>query len=63
MANCEYFSSCFFFNEMALDMPSTTDYLKDKYCNGVFNECTRFRISKSYGICNVPTYIYPNDSL
>jgi len=42
-------------------MSQTMKYLKDKYCNGEFTKCTRFRISMYYGRDNVPTYIYPND--
>ena len=61
MANCKLCASCFFFNELVSDMSQTMKYLKDKYCNGEFTKCTRFRISMSYGRDNVPTYIYPND--
>ena len=61
MANCEYCTSCFFFTQLVGDMPHSTDYLRDKYCNGDFNECARFKISKSYGMDNVPPHIFPDD--
>ena len=63
MADCELCTSCFFFNEVFSEMSCTMEYLKNKYCNGDFTQCTRFRISISYGRNNVPTYIYPNDFL
>ena len=62
MACCELLVSCFFYNELTADMPKTTDYLRDMYCNGVcFTECTLYRISKVYGKDKVPKYLYPND--
>jgi hypothetical protein len=62
MATCEYHTSCLFFNKMVKEMPHT-EQLRDKYCNGKFSECARFKISRSYGMFNVPTFIFPNDFL
>ena len=63
MASCKLCDSCFFLNELFTDMSQTMKSLRDKYCNGEFTKCTRFRISMSYGTDKVPTYIYPNDFL
>lgn len=61
MADCELRSSCFFYNDAVTEMSYTVEYLRNKYCNGDFTKCTRFRISESFGSNAVPTYIYPND--
>jgi len=47
---------------LATDMPHTTEYMRNLYCNGVsFTECALYRISKDYGKDKVPKYLYPND--
>ena len=62
MAGCDLRVSCFFFNDMATDMPHTTDYLRNLYCTGAcYAECALYRISKVYGKDKVPKYLYPND--
>jgi hypothetical protein len=62
MPDCKYFSSCFLLAEMKTDMPHTTLYLKQRYCNGgAYSECIRYKITKSYETDNVPTFIYRND--
>ena len=60
MASCELCTSCFFFNEQVANMPQVMGDLRDKYCNGDFTNCARFKISKSCGGDKVPLYIYPN---
>ena len=61
MVCCEFLDSCFFYNEMTTDMTKTTEYLRDRYCNGRFTECALFMISKVYGNDKVPQYLFPND--
>ena len=60
MDRCELHTSCFFFNEQVSNMPQIMGHLRDKYCNGDFANCARFKISQSCGRDKVPTYIYPN---
>jgi hypothetical protein len=61
LAYCSHSGHCFFYNEQENDMPHTTEYLRDMYCNGRFTECALFRISSVYGKDKVPKYLYPND--
>ena len=59
--NCDLNDSCFFFNEQTIDMPLTTEYLRDIYCKGCFSECAIYTITKTYGENKVPNHLYPND--
>jgi hypothetical protein len=62
MSCCNLRDSCFFYNnELKIDMPQTTEYLRDKYCTGCFSECAIYMISKAYGKDKVPKYLFPND--
>ncbi len=62
MAYCDLLSTCFFYNEQASDLPSTTaEYLRYKYCRGCYVKCAIFRVSNQFGQDNVPTYFYPDD--
>ena len=63
MLCCDLRDSCFFFNEQATDMPHTTEYLRNLYCQGAcYTECVLYRFSKVYGEDKVPKYLYPNDT-
>jgi hypothetical protein len=59
MAKCEYSSSCSFLNKSLDDLSPASEYLKEKYCNGQFDDCARFRLSKSVGIENVSDNLSP----
>ncbi len=63
MAYCDIHGSCFFFNEQGTEMPHTTEYLKERYCKGIFTECALYRISNFIGKEHVPQNLYPNDML
>ncbi len=60
MAACEYGSSCYFLNKMVVDMAPAAEMVKDKYCDGDFGECARFKVSKSRGIDYVPENLSPD---
>lgn len=59
MAICEYSSSCFFFTRKLVDMPHSADFFREKFCNGEFGTCARFKLSRSVGIENVPDSLPP----
>ncbi len=62
MASCDLRSSCLFYTKPVLDMPHTTEYLKERYCEGDrYPECALYWIAKTYGMDKVPRYLYPND--
>ena len=63
MAQCKLYASCFFYNDLVADMPHSTEHLREKYCEGDFNECARFKIAQLHGQDYVPKYMFPNDLL
>ena len=61
MAHRNLYASCFFYNELILDSPHPTEYLRDKHCKSDFNVCARYRYTKLHGQDYVPKYLFPND--
>jgi hypothetical protein len=61
MTECDLISTCLFFNDKVPDMPTTANYLKEKYCQGTFADCCRYRIYRRHGRNNVPRGLFPND--
>ena len=59
MAACEYLTSCIFLTNALVNMPKTSEYIKNKYCYGNFSACARFFVSKSVGIDHVPDNLPP----
>ncbi|MBI9049775.1 MAG: hypothetical protein JEZ00_10170 [Anaerolineaceae bacterium] len=59
MSDCECLQDCPFFNEVMMDMPSTADRLKRKYCLGENESCARYMVFKSLGEENVPATLFP----
>jgi len=57
MASCEYSASCSFLTKEVVNMPKTSDYLRNKYCDGDFYACVLFN-SKSVGFDNVPDKLH-----
>ena len=60
MDSCELHKTCFFFNDAFSNMPQILGPLREKYCNGNFAICSRYKISQTIGRDMVPTYLYPN---
>jgi hypothetical protein len=58
MANCEYSTSCSFLTKEVVDMPKTSNYLRNKYCDGDFHACVLFN-SKSVGSDNLTDKLPP----
>ena len=61
MTRCVFQASCFFFNCGISEMPSTTECLKEKYCEGRYTECARYNALQAYGTRRVPRSLCPND--
>jgi hypothetical protein len=59
MANCEYSTSCFFLTKNLVNMPKTSEYFRNKFCDGDFSACIRFKVLKSDGIDHVPDNLPP----
>ncbi len=61
MANCDLLSTCDFFNNIMPDLPATSEYLKNKYCKGIYCDCARYRVCKEYGRDKVPKGLFPQE--
>ncbi len=61
MPDCELLSTCDFFNDLMPDFPATSEFLKNKYCKGIYCECARYRVCKVYGRENVPKGLFPQE--
>ncbi|NTV47258.1 MAG: hypothetical protein HGB11_12215 [Chlorobiales bacterium] len=46
---CEIYEYCTFFDNSMVNMPVSSDYIKDKLCFGEFELCARFRVHKELG--------------
>lgn len=60
MGKCEFYTTCFYLNDITITMPLATRYAIDKYCDGHFFKCTINKIAKVHGIGNVPKYASPD---
>jgi hypothetical protein len=59
---CEKLPTCIFFNDQMAEMPGVAELLKTQFCQGVFEECARFRVAKQLGAAAVPRDLYPNQT-
>lgn len=59
MTACEYSSSCIFFNVMDVNMPKTSEFIKNRFCKGKYASCSRFLAIRAAGIGNVPDNLPP----
>ncbi len=62
MNYCGLRDACFFYNELVGDMPLATEHLRDAYCHGHSFNCTRFLLGLKYGMCKVPSYLFPDEA-
>ncbi|MBN1250731.1 MAG: hypothetical protein JXR51_10480 [Bacteroidales bacterium] len=60
MANCICLPKCPFFNDKMANMPSMSNLIKTKYCQGESSECARYIVYKAIGSENVPSDLFPN---
>jgi hypothetical protein len=63
MADCELISSCSFYNNVVHGFPGIADYLKNKYCKGIYWECARYKIYKEFGKDKVPKGLFPHEEI
>jgi hypothetical protein len=59
MSDCEILQTCIFFNDRMEAMPSTSGWLKARYCRDRFEECARYRVYKTLGRPQVPLDLFP----
>jgi hypothetical protein len=59
MSDCEILQTCIFFNDRMEAMPSTSGWLKGRYCRDRFEECARYRVYKTLGRPLVPVDLFP----
>lgn len=62
MAECEVLRICVFFGGQMMDMPSTAEALKHRYCLGDNAQCARFMVYKALGKRKVPPNLLPNQT-
>ncbi len=61
MPECEYMSTCTFFNDRMPKMPASAELFKQKYCRADKASCARFMILSALGRHRVPKDMYPNE--
>ena len=58
--DCECLPTCIFFNDRMLNMPSTAEIFKHRYCKDDFASCARYMVFKNLGRERVPPDLFPN---
>jgi hypothetical protein len=59
---CEKRHNCEFFSEIMVNMPKSSNYIKEKYCLGHYESCARYRIYKEFGEELIPDRLLPSDA-
>lgn len=59
MALCECLSNCPFFQDRMSNMPSMSNLLKKKFCEGDNTFCARYIVFKAKGNEAVPDDLFP----
>ena len=60
MPDCICLPKCPFFNDKMANRPATATLLKQKYCQGQYNDCARYMIFSRLGREYVPGDLFPN---
>jgi hypothetical protein len=60
MAECEFLTTCPFFNDQMQDMPATAEIYKARYCRGNKGECARYMVKMEAGKDHVLSDLFPN---
>lgn len=58
---CDLTEVCQFFTDNMKDLPKSAELIRNKFCYGDYQSCSRFRIYQKYGE-NVPPYLNPDDT-
>lgn len=59
--NCECLPGCPFFNGRMVNMPTTSELLKEQFCRGDFKACARCMIVDAMGREAVPDDLFPHE--
>lgn len=59
---CENMDNCRFFTDIMVNMPRSSDYIKDRYCLGREESCARYCVYKEIGKEQVPVRLFPFDT-
>jgi hypothetical protein len=60
MTECQWLSTCPFFNDKMKGMPSTAELAKGRYCRDAFGECARYMVRTARGKDYVPADMFPD---
>lgn len=60
MGDCECLPKCAFFHDKMENMPSMSEILKARYCQGDWAECARHQVFARLGREGVPGDLFPN---
>jgi len=63
MADCERLTECMFFNDKLENMPAVAVLLRKLFCHGEYTRCARYRVTKALGNENIPSDLFPGNSL
>jgi hypothetical protein len=61
MPECVCLPKCIFFNDKMVDMPTTTERMKQRYCLNDYNNCARYKVFSTLGKEHVPSDLYPHN--
>lgn len=61
MTACQYFDNCRYFKERMSTMPSTMKLVQHNYCEKLYDECARFKVTRALGESAVPDDLSPSD--
>jgi len=62
MADCECLPNCAFFYDKMENMPSMSNILKQRYCQGDWAMCARHQVFEALGREFVPSDLFPNQA-
>ena len=61
MQGCEHKQGCLLFSERLADLPGLTQMFQQRYCDGAWDHCARYRLARDAGKHNVPLGLMPNN--
>jgi hypothetical protein len=62
MPDCAVLEKCIFFNDMMVNMPSTSNVFKLLYCHDKYSDCARYIVRTELGKDGVPMDLFPNQA-
>ena len=61
MDRCDKIETCKFFQAAMKEMPTVAEMMKQRYCHGDFDSCSRMTVFNELGREHVPANLAPND--